>query len=554
MLSIIHSLILAQSMNLNAGVPTIRMADGGIAARIWLENAPSTTVNVSGGGSGGSGAPVDGGYLTLTAGSTGSTNEVVLTAGSNIAITPGSGTATVAVTGTVPNATAAVTATTATTATTAGSATTAGTASALASNPLDCSAGQFATTIAANGDLTCSQVATNQLSGSITDAQLASNYSGVGACGANQYATTLNDNGAPTCAQVAYSQVTGTPAIPADISSASYITKVAEGSLSNEFAMGSLATGIVKNTTTTGVPTIAVSGTDYAPATSGSAILKGNGAGGFSSAVSGTDYEPAGTYSGVGACGANQFATTLNDTAAPTCTQPSFTNLSGSATTGQLPTIPVTKGGSNLTTVAANQLFVGTAADTFTAKTVPDCDDSAGNHLNFDNATQTFTCGTTSSGGGGAPTTATYITQTSDATLTNEQALSALSTGLVKVTTGTGVLSTAVSGTDYNIDATGAVTGGVRLTGDLGGTATSPSVVDDSHNHTGATISALDTADITSGTLPAARGGLGAAQPTCSGGDFLTCNGTTCSCATPSGGGGSGLTHAEVQRLVFLGQ
>lgn len=35
----------------------------------------------------------------------------------------------------------------------------------------------------------------------------------------------------------------------------------------------------------------ATSGTDYAPATSGSTILKGNGAGGFSSAVAGTDYQ-----------------------------------------------------------------------------------------------------------------------------------------------------------------------------------------------------------------------------------------------------------------------
>lgn len=51
--------------------------------------------------------------------------------------------------------------------------------------------------------------------------------------------------------------------------------------------------------------------------------------------------------------------------------------------------------------------------------------------------------------GGGAPTTATYITQTPDATLSAEQALSALATGVVKVTTATGVLSTAVEGTDY---------------------------------------------------------------------------------------------------------
>jgi hypothetical protein len=46
----------------------------------------------------------------------------------------------------------------------------------------------------------------------------------------------------------------------------------------------------------------------------------------------------------------------------------------------------------------------------------------------------------------GAPTNATYITQTANATLTNEQALSSLATGLTKVTTGTGVLSAAVVG------------------------------------------------------------------------------------------------------------
>lgn len=51
--------------------------------------------------------------------------------------------------------------------------------------------------------------------------------------------------------------------------------------------------------------------------------------------------------------------------------------------------------------------------------------------------------------GGGAPTDATYITQTANGTLTNEQALSALSTGMLKVTTSTGVLSTGIAGTDY---------------------------------------------------------------------------------------------------------
>lgn len=66
-----------------------------------------------------------------------------------------------------------------------------------------------------------------------------------------------------------------------------------DSGLSGAQFLGSLATGLVKNTTTTGVLSIATSGTDYAPATSGTSILKGNGSGGFSNATSGTDYAPA---------------------------------------------------------------------------------------------------------------------------------------------------------------------------------------------------------------------------------------------------------------------
>ena len=80
----------------------------------------------------------------------------------------------------------------------------------------------------------------------------------------------------------------------------------------------------------------------------------------------------------------------------------------------------------------------------------------------------------TSAAPSGAPVGATYITQTADGTLTNEQALSALATGLVKNTNGTGVLSIATAGTDYAAA---------------------------SHAHSAA--------DITSGTLLVGRGGTG---------------------------------------------
>lgn len=53
------------------------------------------------------------------------------------------------------------------------------------------------------------------------------------------------------------------------------------------------------------------------------------------------------------------------------------------------------------------------------------------------------------SSGAAGPTTATYLTQTADSTLTAEQALGALATGLLKSTTTTGVVSIAVANADF---------------------------------------------------------------------------------------------------------
>ena len=48
------------------------------------------------------------------------------------------------------------------------------------------------------------------------------------------------------------------------------------------------------------------------------------------------DANLANNYSGIGACGANTWASTLNDAAAPTCTQPAFSNISGTAGDAQI--------------------------------------------------------------------------------------------------------------------------------------------------------------------------------------------------------------------------
>jgi hypothetical protein len=258
---------------------------------------------------------------------------------------------------------------------------------------------------------------------------------------------------------------------------AGYWTKTAEAVLSNEFAMGTLSTGLVINTTTTGVPTIKAANTctnqfprsdtasglwtcagvaiaDHTATGTPSAttfyrgdntwsvpagtyalpdatsVVKGGiqltgdlGGTAASPTVPGlAGKQAAGSYSGVGACGANTWASTLGASAAPTCTQPGFSNLSGSATAAQIPTASTTLGGVKMAAACA-----------------------AGNHVASIVAGE-LTCTADAGGGGGAPTTATYIVQTADAGLSAEQALSSLATGIVKVTTGTGVLSTAVAG------------------------------------------------------------------------------------------------------------
>lgn len=49
------------------------------------------------------------------------------------------------------------------------------------------------------GDSSISALATSKLTGTVTNAQLASSYSGIGSCPAGQYVTRTNANAAPTC-------------------------------------------------------------------------------------------------------------------------------------------------------------------------------------------------------------------------------------------------------------------------------------------------------------------------------------------------------------------
>ena len=87
------------------------------------------------------------------------------------------------------------------------------TATALAANPSDCSANQFATTIAANGNLTCASLTDGDIPNSITvdlataATALASNPTD---CSANQFANAIAASGALTCAGITDADVSDT--------------------------------------------------------------------------------------------------------------------------------------------------------------------------------------------------------------------------------------------------------------------------------------------------------------------------------------------------------
>lgn len=89
-------------------------------------------------------------------------------------------------------------------------------------------------------------------------------------------------------------------------------------------------------------------------------------------------------------------------------------------------------------------------------------------------------------GGSGAPTGATYITQTADAGLSAEQALGSLATGILKSTTTTGVLSIAAAGTDYVAGTPGTTANAIPRANGTGGTTIKGSglTIDDSDNLT----------------------------------------------------------------------
>lgn len=92
-----------------------------------------------------------------------------------------------------------------------------------------------------------------------------------------------------------FAQIDKTTSSLADLTTRS-ASDLSSGTLAEARGGAGTINGILK-ANGSGTVSAAVSGTDYAPATSGTSILKGNGSGGFSNASGGTDYEVPITFS-----------------------------------------------------------------------------------------------------------------------------------------------------------------------------------------------------------------------------------------------------------------
>lgn len=107
-----------------------------------------------------------------------------------------------------------------------------------------------------------------------------------------------------------------------------------------------------------------------------------------------TDAQLASDYSGVGTC-TSEVVKGLVANDGPLCGKVSLTTeVSG--------LLPIASGGNGTAPAADDQVLVSASTATGTWRTLPDCVDTGGNHLNYTASSNTFSCGTSSSGAGGS--------------------------------------------------------------------------------------------------------------------------------------------------------
>ena len=211
-------------------------------------------------------------------------------------------------------------------------------------------------------------------------------------------------------------------------------------------------------------------------------------------------------------------------------------------------TLDVSSGGTGAAPGAGDQALVSDSTSAATWRAIPDC--NTNNMLTYTASTNLFGCDADDGAGGGAPTGAQYLTLALDASLTAER-VHAAGTGIAQtdggangnLTVSLGYADTiagnpALNAEEVVLTTDGAAGGGfisegsvadafeglfllpnvtgadstqtiatdlTAFAGDVTGTIGATVVVDDSHAHTGSTISALDAGDTTTGIFADAR-------------------------------------------------
>ncbi|MFH1046872.1 MAG: tail fiber domain-containing protein [Patescibacteria group bacterium] len=204
-------------------------------------------------------------------------------------------------------------------------------------------------------------------------------------------------------------------------------------------------------------------------------------------------------------------------------------------------TLPIANGGTNATTYTASQ-FIWYNGTSLVASGYSNASFASASHAH---SAADITSGILSVARGG----------TGAASLTDLIALGAHTNGdyVKSLVAGSGV--SIVGGTGEGSTPTISVTSvppSGAASGDLSGTYPGPSVVDDSHTHTGTTISGLDAAlDISSGTLAIARGGTNATTYTAS--QFLWYNGTSIVASGYAAGSFASASHGHAASDITSG-
>ena len=313
----------------------------------------------------------------------------------------------------------------------------AATATALAAAPSQCSGNNFATGVAASGNANCSQPSFSNLGGSATNSQLP----GSGATTVNGQSCTLNStcnvNNGSAQYSVAVNGATGVVLGGVSPSSTSGVPLVSQGASANPtFGTTAIAGGGTGQTTATAAfnalsplttegdlhyyhsssnTRLAIGGTNtfltsngtdpswssltgagFGSQTANNVLAAPNGSSGnpsfralvaadlpssLTSNTSGNAATATALAAAPSQCSGNNFATGVAASGNANCSQLSFSNLSGSVSTGQLPTVPVANGGTGQTSFSAG-LLRSSGSALSSAELSGDCTTSGSNAVN----------------------------------------------------------------------------------------------------------------------------------------------------------------------------